>query len=720
MGTARFRIKRGEHGVRYHCGMRLWSAAVLASTVGLSHAQEMAGPDIPRVLTPARLDQPLSEVPASVTIITGDMIRASGARELYQVMRLVPGMSVAKADGNVPSVSYHGTQVRDHRRMLVLLDGRSVYRPGLARVNWNDLPIALEDVERIEVTRGPAAAAYGANAFSGVINIISRDPRDSEGQRVRLRAGNNGIRDAYVSGGWHLGDSAFRISVESRADDGYDAGLPPMEDGDAKRTQSVNSRGAWELDNGDVLSLYFGGSRSKLERAPESSLRGLGDYQRLAIQRDDSAFAGMVWERQLSDWHQLKVSGYAQYSDEELPLTMCYFDPLTGRHGAGGGLLFSKEMRDLYLAHDGDIDATLAAAPADPAVQQRYANLLSSGADRFCGTSYLDVREHRYDLEIQDTVQINSWARLVAGLNLRYDRGSSQTYLSGTADNVSRRAFANLALKPLFRFTANLGGYWEYDDLNGEHFTPRVGLSWQLKPGHHLRWVYARGLRSPDIYEDQAHSNAPISRLNGPFGDRTADWLGWDPAYFFVSEQADGNLKPERIRSREWGYYGHFGDVELDVRYFQEELWDLISGPISPVNFDADNSGKVSHRGTEAQLSWRPGAHHWLRLSGAHIHTRSNRDTELRFAARDSGSALWEWHVLRNWWLSSGYYLARDYNNHPYERLDLQLAYRRALGATHLEASLLVQHFLENEPVVFEENRYRADERFWLTLALRF
>ena len=156
------------------------------------------------------------------------------------------------------------------------------------------------------------------------------------------------------------------------------------------------------------------------------------------------------------------------------------------------------------------------------------------------------------------------------------------------------------------------------------------------------------------------------------------------------------------------------------MRYFQEELWDLISGPISTVNFDADNSGKVSHRGTEAQLSWRPGAHHWLRLSGAHIHTRSNRDTELRFAARDSGSALWEWHVLRNWWLSSGYYLARDYNNHPYERLDLQLAYRRALGPTHLEASLLVQHFLENEPVVFEENRYRADERFWLTLALRF
>ena len=75
------------------------------------------------VLTPARVSQPQSEAPASVTVIDRNLIEASGARELYEVLRLVPGMSAVKVDGNVPTVAYHGTQARDSRRMLVLLTG---------------------------------------------------------------------------------------------------------------------------------------------------------------------------------------------------------------------------------------------------------------------------------------------------------------------------------------------------------------------------------------------------------------------------------------------------------------------------------------------------------------------------------------------------------------------------------------------------------------------
>ncbi|MCK5884967.1 MAG: TonB-dependent receptor plug domain-containing protein, partial [Alcanivorax sp.] len=168
------------------------------------------------VLTPARVSQPQSEAPASVTVIDRNLIEASGARELYEVLRLVPGMSAVKVDGNVPTVAYHGTQARDSRRMLVLLDGRSQYQPGLARVNWNDMPVDIRDVERIEVTRGPAAAAYGANAFTAVINIITRDPRDISKHTLAVQGGNNAIRDGYASAAGRTDGGAWRASLSRR------------------------------------------------------------------------------------------------------------------------------------------------------------------------------------------------------------------------------------------------------------------------------------------------------------------------------------------------------------------------------------------------------------------------------------------------------------------------------------------------------------------------
>ncbi|MHA5869085.1 TonB-dependent receptor, partial [Pseudomonas aeruginosa] len=104
----------------------------------------------------------------------------------------------------------------------VLIDGRSVYRPGLASVDWSDLPLALEDVERIEVFRGPNTVSYGANALMGVINIITRAPGESPGTRLKYTAGQRGIRDWYTSQSIALEDSDFRLSLSGQEDDGFD------------------------------------------------------------------------------------------------------------------------------------------------------------------------------------------------------------------------------------------------------------------------------------------------------------------------------------------------------------------------------------------------------------------------------------------------------------------------------------------------------------------
>ena len=114
---------------------------------------------LPEVLTATHLYQAPAAVP--------------GARNITDVLRLVPGMLVVPDSNNLTTVNYHGTSAGQARRLQVLIDGRSVYRAGFAKVGWADLPVAIEDIQRIEVFRGPNTVSYGANALLGVINIIT-------------------------------------------------------------------------------------------------------------------------------------------------------------------------------------------------------------------------------------------------------------------------------------------------------------------------------------------------------------------------------------------------------------------------------------------------------------------------------------------------------------------------------------------------------------------
>ena len=532
-----------------------------------------------------------------------------------------------------------------------------------------------------------------------------------------MQGGNNAIRDGYASAAGRTDAGAWRASLSRRADDGYDEPFEGSRLNDAKRVETLNGEWVRELDARNTLIMQAGGSQNRLERQQEGGVQDIGIYQQDPVQKGQRAFASLQWQHAFDQHHQLQITGYGQYTRDVTDFSVCYLDPLTGQPGPGGGVLFSQELRELYLENGRDAGATFAAAQSDPDFANRYATLQSVNAP-FCAASALDIEEERYDLEIQDTLQMGDRVRLVSGLNLRHDRVSSDSYLSGTYDNVSYRAFGNLAVDLLRPVTLNLGGYWERDSISGQHFSPRLGLNWRAAPGHSLRYVFSKALRTPDIYEDQARTNIRARELSSPFSDNTEALLGWAPASFFITQTSPGTLKPERIRSWELGYYGQFPGLELDVRYFQEELTDLLSHALNPFEFEPNNEGRVDHQGTEAQLSWRPGVDHLLRLTGAHIHTRVNKKTEGRLAARDSASALWAWQLSQHWGLSSAYYLADDYNDNVFERLDLQVRFRHRVVDTELEWKGVVQHALNKEPAVFEENRYQED-RFWLGLAVR-
>lgn len=111
--------------------------------------------EFPVVLSASRLSQPLSEAPNAMTVIDRKMIVASGFRSIPDLFKLVPGMYVSYYKGSQAFVSYHGSTDQYARRMQVMIDGRSVYLPPVSTVDWADLPITVDDIERIEVIRGP-------------------------------------------------------------------------------------------------------------------------------------------------------------------------------------------------------------------------------------------------------------------------------------------------------------------------------------------------------------------------------------------------------------------------------------------------------------------------------------------------------------------------------------------------------------------------------------
>lgn len=165
----------------------------------------------------SRRNQSLSNVPAAAFVITAEDIRRSGALALPDVLRMVPGIQVAQIDSGRYAVSARGFNGRFANKLQVLIDGRSVYHPFFSGILWEYDPIPLEDIERIEVIRGPGAAMWGVNAVNGVINIISRHSRTQAGGMVAGTLGSNGQSQLYTRAGGSIdADTTWKLSAQGR------------------------------------------------------------------------------------------------------------------------------------------------------------------------------------------------------------------------------------------------------------------------------------------------------------------------------------------------------------------------------------------------------------------------------------------------------------------------------------------------------------------------
>ena len=298
-----------------------WIACALCGAAGLSApswAQELSErefvAEFPTVLSASGLRQDARETPQAITVIDQAMIKASGAREFAELFRLIPGFTVSYVTyvkGLQPIVSYHGLGREFFSRLQVLIDGRSINNGTLGGVDWSDFPFALEDIDHIEVIRGPSNATHGIGAFLATINFITKHSLQERGAEASVSAGNDAIRDGSARFGDGFGQFDYRLVAGHRADDGF------ANVADRRERNYATARADWQVSPVDNLLMQVGGT----DGSNDVGFRGTNDPQRTVGL--NTAYAQLKWNRSFdadNGWYIQLYYYHFRLTDLFLPL----------------------------------------------------------------------------------------------------------------------------------------------------------------------------------------------------------------------------------------------------------------------------------------------------------------------------------------------------------------------------------------------------------------
>jgi iron complex outermembrane receptor protein len=208
------------------------------------------------VTSVSRKQQKLSRAAAAVYVINQEDIRRSGATNIPDILRMAPGMDVAQIDANTWAVSIRGFNNRYANKVLVLIDGRTVYTPTTSGVYWDQLDVPLDDIDRIEITRGPGGTVWGSNAVNGVINIITKGSEATQGAILSAGGGSQGVGRGLAQYGGRMGQAGtYRLfgnysnSSSLTASDGRSAAA------DGWHMLHGGFRSDWKLSRGDSMTV---------------------------------------------------------------------------------------------------------------------------------------------------------------------------------------------------------------------------------------------------------------------------------------------------------------------------------------------------------------------------------------------------------------------------------------------------------------------------------
>jgi iron complex outermembrane recepter protein len=288
------------------------TAAVDLTSLSLEQLMEV------EVSLVSRNDQPLFETAAAVAVLTGEEIRRSGVTSLPEALRLIPGMNVGRLDASKWAVSSRGFADRFSQKLLVLMDGRSVYSPIFGGVYWEFHDLVMEDIERIEVIRGPGATLWGANAMNGIVNIVTRSASQTPGGLLAITGGTEERGTLATRYGGSLGETgAFRVYAK-----GFERDAFVRADGGRANDDSRMGRGGFRADWKDGPNQFMTQGAVYLGRVGQTFRFPIPQTPWLRQQDEDTDLSGSHlmarWqhtETERSDW-RLQLSHDRSNSDD--------------------------------------------------------------------------------------------------------------------------------------------------------------------------------------------------------------------------------------------------------------------------------------------------------------------------------------------------------------------------------------------------------------------
>ncbi|TKB60996.1 MAG: TonB-dependent receptor [Nitrospira sp.] len=526
-----------------------------------------------KVTSVTKQAQPLAQTTAAIFVLTQEDIRRSGATSIPEALRMVPGLQVARLDSNKWAISSRGFNNRSANKLLVLIDGRSVYSPLFSGVHWDIQDTLMEDIDRIEVSRGPGATLWGANAVNGVINVITKKAKDTQGGLLVGGAGTEERGFTGVRYGTTLSDSTHIRAYGkffARDDQATATGDPAT---DSWRQSRGGMRMDHSAENGDFLTLqgdFYQGEYRERNALPTLTT----PFLQTADQKGHVTGGNLLgrWTHTVSPTSSFTLQAYYDRSERSTPQ--------------------SGEKRDIA---DIDFQHHLAAGPNH--------NLVWGLGYRFTNDQ----------LTNGETLQFSPSSRV---LNL----------WSGFVQDEITIAPKTLA------FT--VGSKIEHNDLTGLVVQPNGRLRW-TPTDHQTVWAsVSRAVRTPSRTEDDARisqTTVPPSAATGglPALPTFAGNRGYGNEKTLAYELGYRNQLSTTLSVDLAAFYNNY----KDLRTVEAGVATVEATP-APLHlllpFNASNKLRAETYGVEAALEWHP--LDWWRIQPSytylHMHLYTDRTTD--------------------------------------------------------------------------------------------
>ncbi len=556
---------------------RKYLLPLILSALQLTTANVSASPDtdltnIPleslmelNVTSVSKKSQPITNAAAAVFVITQEDIRRSGVTTIADALRMAPGIQVARIDSNKWAISSRGFNGRFANKLLVLMDGRSLYTPYFLGVYWEVQDTLLEDIDRIEVIRGPGAALWGANAVNGVINIITKSAEIT--RSTLLNAGGGSYEKAFAAArvGTALGENInLRMYAKHQQRDNFS-----LESGANSNDRWHTTQGGFRMDAQpglrDTLTLqgdYYDGRLDETYLLYDHPATSVPPYKREA-QASTAVRGGNIlsrWQRSFSDTNSLSLQLYYDHSEY--------------------GMLVSPQTFNTI-----DID-----------FQNRFS--LCTSQDIVWGIGY---RHYQYGISNTPTLRFNT-------------------------TNVTNHIFSaflhdEIALVPS-KVSLIIGSRFEQNDYSGFSFQPNGRLLWMMTPHNSLWGAVSRAVRSSTKGEQEINYNyrslapsTPASPTQNPL-----------PIPLRLEIDGNQNFKSEELLAYEIGYRTEvMAHLSFDVALYYNVYKNLrVISPgtdfMEPTNavkqYILSNDMRGRAIGAEVAADWTP--LDWWRLQAAY------------------------------------------------------------------------------------------------------